>query len=107
MFQLADSMFHQILTHQNEIKNFEEWEQLKLCACVDMAVLHSLLQLLADRHGLADTAINICAIEDACKQVYDRVISLRTFLIELEQEFFCDFYSSGDLLSIVAAAAAA
>lgn len=107
MFQLADSMFHHILTHQSEIENFEEWDQLKLCACVDIAILHSLLQLLADQHGFAATAINVCEIDDACKQVYDRVISLRTFLIELEQEFFCDFYSSGDLLSIVAAAAAA
>jgi len=91
MLQLADSLLHGMLVDVVEIENYEQWEQLKLCTCVDMAVLHSILQLVADNNHEQEVNSTIYAqpqIGEARGQLYFRMFSLRAFVDELEYEFF-------------------
>ena len=109
MFQLADTTIHSTLTYLKKIETCDQWDQLKLCACVNMAVLHSLLQLLADYKSCASSGgvLHLYVIVDACDQVYQRMLSLRASLCELEQKFFGDVYPSFEALRMEIGAAAA
>lgn len=90
MFQLADIALQGMMTELVKIESYDQWEQLNLCGCVDMAVLHSLFQLIEDQNheGEVNSSYMQTQIEEAHDQIYFRMVSLRGFLHELEYKFF-------------------